>query len=68
MACKNIDASFLRVGGESMSEIRFRTTAKGNLLNLSYIFRKPDPLETEFNKVSCSVTGTFLLIEFQRGG
>ena len=36
--CKNIAASFLKVGDESMSAIRFRTTAKGNLPHLSYIF------------------------------
>ena len=46
-ACKNIAASFLKVGDESMSAIRFWTTAKGNLPHLSYIFRKPDPLGTE---------------------
>ena len=51
-ACKNIAASFLKVGGESMSAIRFRTTAKGNLPHLSYIFRKLEPLSTEFNTVA----------------
>ena len=56
-ACKNIAASFLKVGDESMSAIRFWTTAKGNLLNLSYIFRKPDPLGTKFKTFACSVTG-----------
>ena len=45
-AYKNIAASFFKVGDESMSAIRFRTTAKGNLPHLSYIFRKPDPLGT----------------------
>ena len=30
-ACNNIAASDLKVGDESMSAIRFRTTAKGNL-------------------------------------
>ena len=45
-ACKNIDASFLRVGDEFMSEICFWTTAKGNLPHLSYIFRNPEPLGT----------------------
>ena len=50
-----------------MSAIRFRTTAKGNLPHLSYIFRKPDPLGTEFKTVACSVTGALLFIEVQRG-
>ena len=66
-ACKNIDASFLKVGDESMSAIRFRTTAKGNLPHLSYILCKPDPLSTEFKTVACSVTGALLFIEVQRG-
>ena len=65
--CKNISASFLKVGDESMSTIRFRTTAKGNLPHLSYILRKPDPLGIEFKTVVCSFTGALLFIEFQRG-
>ena len=32
MACKSIDASFLKVGDESMSAICFRAKAKVNLL------------------------------------
>ena len=67
MACKNIDASFLKVGDESMSVIRFRTTAKGNLPHLSNILRNPEPLGTEFKTVACSVTGYLIFIEVQRG-
>ena len=67
VACKNIAASYLKVGGESMSVIMFWTTEKGDLPNLSYIFRKPDPLGKYFNKVACYVTGALLFIEFQRG-
>ena len=66
-ACKNIAASFLKVGDESMSAIRFRTMAKGNLLHLSYILEKPDPLGTKFKTVACSVTEALLFIEVQRG-
>ena len=66
-ACKNIAASFLKVGDESMSAIRFRELAKGNLPHLSYIFRKLDPLGTEFKTVACYVTGVLLLIEVKRG-
>ena len=66
-ACKNIAASFLKVGDELMSAIQFRTTAKGNLPHLSYIFWKPEPLSTEFKTVACSVTGALLFIEVQRG-
>ena len=46
-----------------MSAIRFWTTAKGNLPYLSYIFRKPEPLVTEFKTVSCYVTEALLFIE-----
>ena len=45
-ACKNISDSYLKVGDDSMSEIIFRTTAKGNLSHLYYILRKPEPLGT----------------------
>ena len=66
-ASKNIAASFLKVGDESMSTIRFRTTAKVNLTHLSYIFRKPEPLSTEFKTIAFSVAGALLFIEVQRG-
>ena len=66
-ACKNIAASYLKVGDESMSAIRFRTTAKGNLPHLSYIFCKTYPLGTEFKKIACYVTGVLLFIEVKRG-
>ena len=64
--CKNIAASFLKVGDDSMSAIRFWTTAKGSLPHFLYIFRKPEPLGIEFNKFSCSVKGALLFIELQR--
>ena len=67
IACKNIAASFLKVGDELMSGIRFRTMAKGNLPHLSYIFRKPEPLGTEFKTVACYAIGALLFIEVQRG-
>ena len=47
-----------------MSKIRFRTTAKGNLPHLSYIFRKPEPLGTKFKTVAWSVTGALLFIDW----
>ena len=46
-----------------ISAIRFRTTAKGNLPHLSYIFRKPEPLGTNFKTFACYVTGALLFIE-----
>ena len=39
-AFMNIAASYLKVGDESMSAVRFRITEKVNLTHLSYIFRK----------------------------
>ena len=57
----------MKVGDEFMSEIRFQTTAKGNLPHLSYILRKTEPLETEFKTVACSVTWELIFIEVQRG-
>ena len=67
MARKNIYASFMKVGDESMSAIRFRTTEKGNLPHLSHIFRKPEPLGEEFKTVACSITGVVIFVELQRG-
>ena len=49
-----------------MSAIRFQTTEKGNLPHLSYIFRNPEPLGTEFNTVVCSIIGDLIFIEVQR--
>ena len=62
-ACNNISAIYLKVGYESMSMIRFPDTAKGNLTHLSYIFRKPEPLGTEFKTMSFSVNVALLLVE-----
>ena len=66
-ACKNIAASFLKVGDESMSAIWFRKTAKGNLPHLSYIFWKLEPIGTKFKTVACYITGALLFIEVNRG-
>ena len=65
--CKNISSSCLKVGDDSMSAIRFRTTEKGKLPHLSYIFPKPEPLGKEFKTVACNITGELLFIEFQKG-
>ena len=66
-ACNNVAASFLKIGDNSMREIRFKTTAKGNLPHLSYIFCKPKPMGTEFKTVVFSITGALILIELKRG-
>ena len=62
-ACKNIAENSLKVWDESMIAISFRTTAKGKLPHLSYIFRKPEPLGEALNTVASSVTGNLILIE-----
>ena len=49
-----------------MSEISFRTAAKGKLPHLSYILRKLDPLGIEFKTVAWFFTGALLFIKFQR--
>ena len=66
-SCKNISDSYLKAWEESMSANRFQTTAKGNLTHLSYIFRKPETLGTEFKTVEYYVTREFLFIELNRG-
>ena len=65
-SCKNITASYLKVIDDSMSVIRFWTTEKGNLIHLSYIFRKLKPLGKEFKKPTCYITGDFLFVEVRR--
>ena len=52
---------------ELMSDIRFCTTPKGDLPHYSYIFRNLEPLDTDINNVACSMLGTMLHIEIQRG-
>ena len=65
-ALKNIAHSFLKVRDDSISAIRFRTTAKGKLPHLSYIFHNPEPLGTKFKTVTCPVTGALIFVEVQR--
>ena len=67
LACKNIFASSLKIGDESMSAIRFWTTTKGNLHHLYYIFLNMEPLGEEFKKVSCPFTVDLLFFEVRRG-
>ena len=50
-----------------MSAIRFFTTPKEDLLQYSYIFRKPDPLGTDMKNVVCSRLGTMLRLDIQKG-
>jgi hypothetical protein len=50
-----------------MSSYRPRTTATGSLPNISFIFRKPEPLGTEFKCAACPIIGTMKCLEIQRG-
>ena len=56
----NIAASYLKVGNEATSAIRFWATAKGTLPQFSYIFHKTETLGVEFNTVACSDNGFYL--------
>ena len=52
---------------ETMCAWRPRQTKLGNLPNISYIIRKPEPLGTEFKTVCCPMTGVMTYMEIQRG-
>jgi Transposase IS4 len=52
---------------ESMSAWKPRKDATGGLPNISWIFRKPKPLGTEFKCVTDSTTKLMLHLEIQRG-
>ena len=67
MVNKNLSASYLKVGYESMHVIRFRTTKKGNSTTLLYIFCMSEPLGTELNTVACSFTRDLIFIEVYIG-
>jgi hypothetical protein len=62
-----ITTSLWDIFDESMSSFRPRTTATGTLPNISFIFRKPEPLGTEFKCAACPVIGTMKCLEIQRG-
>ena len=62
-ASNNIDASYMEVGDESMSDIHFWTTVKGYLSHLSYVFRKTKQMGTYFNNAVCYVTRALIFIE-----
>lgn len=63
----NFLSSLLLTGDETMSAQRPRKTKTGGLPHLSYIFRKPEPLGTEFKNVACAATGVMTYLEIQRG-
>ena len=45
----------------------FLNKEKGDLTHFNYIFFNLEQLGTEFNTVSCSITGAVLFLEIQRG-
>jgi hypothetical protein len=57
-----ITTSLWDILDESMSSYQPRTTATGSLPNISFIFRKPDPLGTEFKCAACPIIGTVKLL------
>ena len=65
-ACSNIATSYLKIGDESMSEIKFHKMLKGGLPHLYYILHNLEPLGTEFKMAACSVTGSLILLEIER--
>ena len=52
---------------ESMSALVPRTTKSGNLPNLSYVERKPEPLGTELKVAMDGLIGKLLWLEIQEG-
>jgi hypothetical protein len=60
-----ITTSLWDILDESMSSYRPRTTATGSLPNISFIFRKPEPLGTEFKCAACPIIGTMKCLEIQ---
>ena len=50
-----------------MSVIQFHTKLKGDLPQLSYIFRNPEPLGMEFKTVGCYITGSLIFVDIQQG-
>ena len=55
-----------KLGDETMSAFKPRTTKTANLPHLSSIKRKPEPLGTELKSLACSVTKIMLALEIQR--
>jgi hypothetical protein len=60
-------SSFEKVLDELMSAFRPQTRKTGDLPNLSFIPRKPEPLGAEFKCICCAITGIMIWIELQRG-
>ena len=61
-SCSNIASSYLKVGDESISSIRFFTMSKEDLTCLTYIFCTSEPLGTELKKVDFSTAGPLIFL------
>ena len=64
---QRVMSSYEKVVDELMSAFRPQTRKNGDLPNLSYIPRKPEPLGGEFKAICCAVTAMMLWIELERG-
>jgi len=52
---------------KTMSALRNRKNQTGNLPNISFLLRKPEPLGTELKDSGCKVIGDLRFLELQRG-
>ena len=66
-SCKKIFSGVVKIANDSMSEIFFSTTPKGNLPHYYYIFRKLDPLGMAINNGACFMLGNMLHLDIQKG-
>ena len=64
---KTVADSISDVFNKFMSAFCSRTTKKGEIPQLIFVERKPEPLGTEFKKATCGDTGIFIGIELQIG-
>jgi hypothetical protein len=63
---RTVMSSHEKVLDELMSAFRPQTRKNGDLLNLSFIPRKPEPLGAESKAICCAVTAMMVWIELQR--
>ena len=63
---RQIASGVVKTAGESMGDISFRITPKGDLPHYYYTLRDPDPLGTEIKNVAFSRLGTMLHLEIQK--
>ena len=61
-----VAACRVKVADELMSPFCLKHSPTGNLPNISFIVRKPEPLGIEFKTVCCARTGIMIWMEIQR--